>query len=187
MSKVSHATARATRVVNDEWVNVAGDKAIIYRFTGDFEDSGTIQDEVDKLYEEFDSTTTDTIYQPPEETRVNIKWPDDLFQTDDGKIIVDGEDPIQAKFKFTDYVTPRSYVKVPFSSTNFENQGEDVLTDASEKEQIIRLEVVKLKTSGDNIENKMVANMSIKRDDGDRHPDDNAPLDQVHANFFDEF
>lgn len=158
---------KAVRRKKEQMIDLKGVNALVYRFVGEYEQTA-YQDARDKLYEDANLTTSDSKYDEPFESHVVVNYPDEIELTENGSLNVYGDEPIEAEFKFSDYVTERSYIKVPFSHVHYENKGQDVFSDYAEKNSVIRLEVNNIKLDGRDAQKSIVADMAIKRDDGDR-------------------
>lgn len=184
MPIVPSKTIRQLRSVVDRVKEQYGGECVLYRFTGEYESKSGLTN-IEDLYDDASLTVATVSYDSPVETVVKLEWPDELSQARNGEILTPEDEPIRAKFKFSDYVTPRSYIKIPFSYVNFDKFGEDVEFDIADRDEILRLEVNSLLSSSNrDVERQQEAVMGIKRNDGDLHPNDTALSDHVPNDFF---
>jgi hypothetical protein len=169
---------KAVRRKKEQMIDLKGVNAVIYRFIGEY-DEPLGQDPRDKLYEDSNLTTSDSKYDDAFESHVVVNYPDEIELTESGKLNVYGDEPIEAEFKFNDYITERSYIKVPFSHVHYENKGESAFTDVSEKQSVVRLEVNNLLLDGKDVQKSIKAEMAIKRGDGDRADSDTSDKSDI--------
>lgn len=178
--------ARAIREISDVIIPLVGVQAVVYRYTGSFEDKPNVDTPPEDFYERNILTDTDNIYDPPFESHVVVQRGDVNRTHSDEMDEHANQDQLQGRVKFSDYITPLSYVKVPYSMLTYENEGEAVETPDAEEDKIVRLQVLRLTTRGVDNEARLDVNWGIMRDDGNLHPDDTSLMSHVPNDFFED-
>jgi len=175
--------ARANRLMNDYTVDAVGTKAIVYRNVSDTAIEGLqeVTNDVDKLWNEAGiSDNAVNRYSEPFESTVIMKFPDEVRLTGRGILAYDGEDPIQAQFKFEDFITPDSYIKIPFSTILVDN-----IDDPSpEYPTVVRFEVNSIDVGRVTVEDRFICNMGIARASDRLMEDDTEPMSHIPSDFF---
>lgn len=187
MTYLKTGNSRALRYMNDYSVNNVGTPCVMYRNVSEtsIEQTKEIND-VDRLWNEAKgSDEALSNYSTPFETKVLLDIPENIRITERGNLDYEGEDPMQAQFKFADYVTPNSYFKVPFTNVFIDNDGEDITSESSELPVVARFEITSFETSVVIAQHKLIANIDIMRASDRLRDDDTEPLSHIPSDFWD--
>lgn len=180
--------ARAIRGIVDEIVPIVGQKAILYRFEGEYRDTDpddpqTAAEEIETLYNASDVVSNDK-FSGPIETELFVDWTDVKKRLNDSGTFVEDEEPIEAVIKYDDYAPRKSYYKIGWSPFNPFDDTADVDTQAAEDQTVQRLEIVDIDTIGQETEASFRAQMAVKRTDNELADTDTGPMADVPSGFF---
>jgi hypothetical protein len=173
--------ARAIRGIVDEIVPIVGQKAILYRFEGEYENTDpdnpqTAAEEIETLY--------NAQFSGPIETELFVDWTEVKKRLNDSGTFVEEEEPIEAVIKYDDYAPRKSYYKIGWSPFDPFDDTADVDTQAAEDQTIQRLEIVDIDTIGQETEASFRAQMAVKRTNDELADTDTGPMADVPNGFF---
>lgn len=173
------SVSRIIRLVNDQAVvEPAGQKCLLYRFEGweqleadgNLNEAEQLEKEVRKLHRDSEEDPDGRMYSEPIETKVYIDWQktrkilgkrkyDGDYNAEDPITHFQGDVPLEARFFFDDFVTRNSYIKVPVSIPNAQDQYDP----STEKAGVDRLRVSSLTMQGQENVSALIYNLTILR------------------------